>query len=109
MIQTTGQPGSALNKLMGALLAELANEVPDGVQMEGIRADLLAASRSYELGRQEELALRFYLAFRSMLHEYDQIQRTSPVQGQVTAPLPGGGSYASPISTEPAPYSTNLS
>ena len=55
---------------MGALIEELADEVPDDPYLETVRADLLAAGRSYETGKKKDLALRFYLAFRSLLREH---------------------------------------
>jgi hypothetical protein len=63
--------GAALSSLIGALLGELAIEVPD--DLETVRADLFAASRSYESSKKKELALRFYLAMRTLLHEYEQV------------------------------------
>jgi hypothetical protein len=65
--------GAALSSLIGALLGELAIEVPDDPRMETVRADLFAASRSYESSKKKELALRFYLAMRTLLHEYEQV------------------------------------
>jgi hypothetical protein len=63
------EPGGALNNLVGALLEELADEVPDTPKLESVRADLLAASRTYETSKKKDLALRFYLATRSLLRE----------------------------------------
>lgn len=66
--------GSALTDLVGALLAELAAEVPEDARLETVRADLLAASRSYQTAMKKDIALRFYLATRSLLHEYEFLQ-----------------------------------
>lgn len=66
-------PGASLNSLVGALLGELAHEVPDDPKLETVRADLLAASRGYESSKKKDLALRFYLATRSLLHEYELV------------------------------------
>jgi hypothetical protein len=67
--QETGS-GAALSNLVGALIDELADEIPDDPHLEAVRNDLLAASRSYDTGDKKDLALRFYLAFRSLLHEH---------------------------------------
>ena len=65
--------GAALSSLVGALLGELAGEVPDDPKLETVRADLMAASRTYESSKKKDLALRFYLATRSLLHEYELV------------------------------------
>jgi hypothetical protein len=65
---------AALSNLVGALIEELANEVPDDPYLESVRADLLAASCSYETCEKKDLALRFYLAFRSLLREHVLLQ-----------------------------------
>jgi hypothetical protein len=62
--------GGALTNLVGALIEELADEVPDDAYLETVRADLQAASRSFETGRKEDIALRFYLVTRGLLHEH---------------------------------------
>jgi hypothetical protein len=62
-------PANALSNLVGALIQELADEIPDDPYLETVRADLLAASRSYESAKKKDLALRFYLAMRSLLRE----------------------------------------
>ncbi len=67
-------PGAALSNLVGALIEELAHEVPDDPKLETVRADLLAASRSYETCKKKDLALRFYLAMRSLLREHELLQ-----------------------------------
>lgn len=69
------QSSNAVGHLVAALVAELANELPDNVHLEGVRADLLAASRSYDQGKVQEFTLRFYLAFRSLLSEFGQAQQ----------------------------------
>lgn len=92
--------GGALSNLVGALIEELADEVPDDAYLETVRADLQAAARSYETGRKEDIALRFYLATRALLHEHailqDRLRKSDsaaikqvPDQGEIEgAPLP---------------------
>jgi hypothetical protein len=64
----------APSNLIGALIAELADEVSDDPNLETVRADLLSASRSYEVDKKKELALRFYLAMRSALRAHEMLQ-----------------------------------
>ena len=64
-----------MSKLVGALLLELVGDIPDKPGFESVRADLLAASRAYEYAQKKDLALRFYLAFRSLLHLQDQLEK----------------------------------
>ena len=87
--------GSALSSLVGALLEELAHEVPDDPKLETVRADITAASRSYEAAKKKDLALRFYLAMRSLLHEYELVsaslrraERRPPVLEPAAAEAP---------------------
>lgn len=64
--------GSAtLNNLVGALLEELADEIPDDLKLESVKTDLVAVSRFYQHSKKKDLALRFYLATRSLLREYE--------------------------------------
>jgi len=71
----------ALHNLVGALLEELADEVPDDPRLETVRADLLAAANSYEAGDKKDLAMRFYLATRSLLRENMLLQeRVRPAE-----------------------------
>ncbi len=65
---------SALSSLVGALLEELEDDLPDDPNLETVRADLIAASRSYETSKKKDLALRFYLAIRSLLREHALLQ-----------------------------------
>jgi hypothetical protein len=65
-----------MSKLVGALLVELAYDVPDKPGFESVKADLLAASTVYESGEKKDLALRFYLAIRSLFHELKRLERT---------------------------------
>jgi hypothetical protein len=60
--------------LVSALIGELADEVPDDQNLEAVRADLLSASRSYENDKKKDLALRFYIAMRSSLRAYQELQ-----------------------------------
>ena len=64
----------ATGNLVSALIEELADEMPDDPKLETVRADMLAASRSYETGKKKDLALRFYLAMRSLVREYELVQ-----------------------------------
>jgi hypothetical protein len=64
-------PSATLNNLVGALLEELADEISDDLKLESVKTDLVAASHSYENGKKKDLALRFYLATRSLLREYE--------------------------------------
>jgi len=74
-------PDTALSNLVGALLEELADEVPDDPRLETVRADLLAAAGSYQSGDKKDLAMRFYLATRSLLREYEDLEaRNKPAQ-----------------------------
>ena len=59
----------ALRDLVCALIEELADEVPEDANLETVRADLLAASNSYETGDKKDLAMRFYLTVRALLRE----------------------------------------
>jgi hypothetical protein len=72
--KSTPDKGSVLSSLVGALIEELAHEIPDEPQLEAVRADLLAASRSYESDKKKDLALRYYLAIRALLREYALLQ-----------------------------------
>jgi len=54
---------------VGALIAELVNEVPNDPSLQILRADLYAASHSYETTEKKDLALRFFLAIRALLSE----------------------------------------
>ena len=63
---------NGMSKLVGALIEELAHDVPDDPRLETVRADLLAASKSYNEGKKKDLALRFYLAIRSLLQELER-------------------------------------
>jgi hypothetical protein len=64
----------AFSNLVGALLGELAEEVSNDAQLEAVKADLLAASLCYEAARKRDLALRFYLAIRSLLRAHDALR-----------------------------------
>jgi len=72
---TPPEDGSALNNLVGALIDELANEVPDDPNLESVRVDLVAAGRSYESCKKKDLALRFYLTIRALLREYELLHQ----------------------------------
>lgn len=65
--------GGSLGSLIGGLLEELANEVPDDPRLEAVRTDLILASR-LSPNQQKDLTLRFYLAFRSLLRENELLQ-----------------------------------
>ena len=65
------EPSATVNNLVGALLEELADEISDDFKLESVKTDLVVASRSYENSKKKDLALRFYLATRSLLREYE--------------------------------------
>jgi len=67
-------PVAVPGNLVGALIGELADEVPDDPNLESVRADLLSVSRSYEQDKKKDLALRFYLAMRSVLRANEMLQ-----------------------------------
>jgi hypothetical protein len=71
--QEQGADGT-MSKLVGALIEELAHEVPDDPRLEIVRGDLLAASSAYESGKKKDVALRFYLAARALLQELERLQ-----------------------------------
>jgi hypothetical protein len=99
---------SEVSNLVGALLEELAHELPEDVHLEGVRTDLLAASKSYGQGEKQDLALRFYLAFRSMLHEFKRLQKFGS-QKPPAAASPAGDSYNPPLNAgEPESYTSNI-
>lgn len=82
-------PAAALSNLVGALIEELAHEVPDDPRLETVRADLMAASRSYDTCKKKDLALRFYLATRSLLREYEiEHERLRKAERRAQAPEP---------------------
>jgi len=60
---------------VGALIEDLAHEVPDDPYFETIRTDLLSASRSDKTGQEKDLILRLYLAIRSLLREHARLRR----------------------------------
>jgi hypothetical protein len=64
-----------MGNLMGALIEELAKDVPDDPRLETVRADILTASLTYESSDKRDLALRFYLAVRSLLIEVERLQQ----------------------------------
>ena len=76
---TTDHPEQGTNdtmsKLVGALILELADDVPDMPGLETVRADLFAAAKVYETGKKKDLALRFYLAIRSLFHELERLEK----------------------------------
>jgi hypothetical protein len=74
--KSTPEKGSvaAPTNLVGALIGELADELPDDASLEAVRADLIAASRAYEHDKKKDLALRFYLAMRSLLRAHEMLQ-----------------------------------
>jgi hypothetical protein len=60
----------AASSPVGALIEDLAYELPDDPYFETVRTDLLSASRSDGEGQEKDLMLRLYLAFRSLLREH---------------------------------------
>lgn len=65
-----------MSKLIGALIEELAHDMPDDPRLETVQSDLLAASRCYESGKKKDLALRFYLAVRALMQEIEHLRHT---------------------------------
>lgn len=63
-----------MTNLVGALLQELADELPDDPKLESVRADFLTLSRTYESSKRKDLVLRFYLATRGLIREYEALQ-----------------------------------
>ncbi len=74
------ESNDTMSKLVGALILELADDVPDKPGLETVRADLFAASKVYENGKKKDLALRFYLAIRSLLQEVDRLEKAENTQ-----------------------------
>jgi hypothetical protein len=80
---------SALSNLVGSLIEGLADEVPDDPHLETVRIDLLAAGRSYETSHKKDLALRYYLAIRSLLRENALLQeRVKKAESSKIHPAP---------------------
>jgi hypothetical protein len=79
---------STMNKLIGALIEELAHEMPDDPRLETVQADLLAAARSYETGKKKDLALRFYLAVRALLQEIEHMRHAETSKFKEAGPAP---------------------
>lgn len=74
-----------MSKLVGALLLELADDVPDLAGLETVKADLLAASKTYETGKKQDLALRFYLATRALFHELERMEKEAAKSKEAAA------------------------
>ena len=83
-----------MSKLIGALIEELAHDMPDDPRLETVQADLLAASRCYESGKKKDLALRFYLAVRALMQEIEHLRHTE------TARFTGGVKTDTPASSQ---------
>jgi len=82
---------SNMSKLMGALIAELASQVPTDSRLEIVKSDLLAASTLYDSGKRDELTLRFYLVITFLLRELQQLnQRRLADEAHAEGPLAGG-------------------
>lgn len=75
---------STMSKLVGALIEELAHEVPDDPRFEIVKADLLAASHAFETGKKKDVTLRFYLATRALLQEIARLQAPKPKETPAT-------------------------
>ena len=96
--------GGALSSLVGALIEELANEVPDDPRLESVRADLMAASRSFDGYKKKDLALRFYLAMRALLRENELLQeRLRKIDRRLPPPPVAGIENVHPA-TEAGPH-----
>ena len=72
-----GSPESetAMGKLMGALIEELSKDVPDDPGLETVKSDILTASRVYETSEKRDVAMRFYLAVRTLLQELERVKQ----------------------------------
>jgi hypothetical protein len=66
--------GSPRRNLVGALIEELADEIPDDAGLEMVKADLLGVVQTAEASGDNETPLRFYLAMRALLREYAALQ-----------------------------------
>ena len=64
-------PGTAMSGLVGALIEELADDLPDDLFFETVRTDLLRANRA----RDADKTLRFYLLIKWLLRERILLQR----------------------------------
>jgi hypothetical protein len=64
-------PGMAMSGLVGALIEELAYDLPDDLFFETVRTDLLRANRA----RNADKTLRFYLLIKWLLRERILLQR----------------------------------
>ena len=87
-----------MNKLIGALIEELAHDMPDDPRLETVQADLLAAARSYETGKKKDLALRFYLAVRALLQEIEHLRHTETSRFKEAGPVPPPDAHPSNLS-----------
>jgi hypothetical protein len=83
-----------MSKLVGALLLELVDDVPDMAGLETVKADLLAATKIYEVGKKQDLALRFYLATRGLFHELERLEKEAAKKTE--APAGSGAHEAAP-------------
>ncbi len=99
--------GATLSSLVGALIGELSDEVPDDPALEGVRSDILAARRSYETGDKQDLALRFYLAMRSLLYEHALLKERVSQAESSTVVQPA--EYTDQSSFQSSPQSTSQS
>jgi hypothetical protein len=64
-------PATGVSGLVGALIEELADDLPDDLFFETVRADLLGANRA----RDADKTLRFYLLIRWLLRERILLQK----------------------------------
>lgn len=94
------EPESTMSRLVGALLEELAHEIPEDTRLEGVRADLLAASASYEHGNKKDLALRFYLAIHSLLFEFERLSKAGSSKAKDATAGGSGPSQSAPHAAE---------
>src|SRR5271157_3756701 len=88
---------STMNKLIGALIEELAHDMPDDPRLETVQADLLAASRCYETGKKKDLALRFYLAVRALMQEIEHLRHAESSKFKEPSGLAAGETSSSSL------------
>jgi hypothetical protein len=80
-------PADAIGKLVVTLLTELARDIPEDIQLEGVRSDMLAAAACFGQGRQQEFALRVYLVFRTFLYQWERSGQSRQIPPTEAAPV----------------------
>jgi hypothetical protein len=77
-------PGTAVNGLIGALIEELADNLPDDLSFETVRAELLGANRA----RDADKTLRFYLLIKRLLRDRILLQKRLGLAQSAIDPQP---------------------